>query len=344
MIDWLTLRVVSGFEPDAGVVMSVKPGGEVEWRIAKRLPVEGSHSQNVHIRTCAWGGKRVFGSLEIAGNPAKFLQGHNLFGSENLPELAAAFVRKVYQVIGYEASETELAAIDQGQLCLMRIDINRNSDFGNEGRALAAIRGLAECSHLSHRGRGSLVKEGTVYWGQKSRYFSLKAYAKAQELRKHKLPKDLPMVAQLAAFSEGIVRREVTLWARELQHRKLQLVSNWHRLGVSPAMLFDELFGRLTISEATMRESKLDTIPPRLRSVYQLWNDGHDLREIFPRPTWYRHRKALLAHGIDIAVKRPREQSNVVPLVVTLVGREVGVPDWARGTSLYFDPIARSAA
>lgn len=84
--------------------------------------------------------------------------------------------------------------------------------------------------------------------------------------------------------------------------------------------------------------AELDAIPARLRSVYQLWADGHDLRELFPRRTFYRHRKALLASGVDIAVKQPRETSNVVPLRVTLVGREVGVPEWARGTPLYFDP------
>jgi II/X family phage/plasmid replication protein len=122
-------------------------------------------------------------------------------------------------------------------------------------------------------------------------------------------------------------------------------VYNWAARGVTPDSIFDELFGRLTISEATMREpANLDAIPPRLRTVYQLWADGHDLRELFSRPTFYRHRKALLALGIDIAVKQPRDVSNVVPLVVTLVGREVGVPDWARGTPLYFDPPARAVA
>lgn len=86
-------------------------------------------------------------------------------------------------------------------------------------------------------------------------------------------------------------------------------------------------------------------LTPKLRSVYQLWFDGNDLREIFPsRMTFYRHRKALLPFGVDIAVKRPRDVSNVVPLVVTLVGREVGVPSWAKGTALYFDPGARRAA
>ena len=228
---------------------------------------------------------------------------------------------------------------------LTRIDVNRNSDFGTEPRALAAIRALAECGHLSHRGRGSLVGEGTVYWGQKSRYFSLKAYAKRQELRKHPLHATVPMVAQLYAFSEGHVRREATISGRELRQRGLHVLCNWGKLGATPGALFDDLFGRLTISEATMKEpAELDQVPPKLRSVYQLWADGHDLRTIFPTRTFYRHRKALLALGIDIAVKQLREVSNVVPLVVTLVGREVGVPEWAMGTPLYFDPRAARAA
>lgn len=345
MIDWLTLRVASAFVPEAGAVLSLTADGEVEWRIAKRAMVEGSHSCRVSVRTVAFGGKRIGGNLEISGNPAKFLQGHNLFGSDELLPLCAAFVRAVYARIGYKASDFELAAIDHGAMYLTRIDVNRNADFGTEPRALAAIRSLSECGHLSHRGRGSLTQEGTVYWGQKSRYFSLKAYAKRQELRKHELPKDLPMVASLAKFAEGMVRREATIWARELQRRQLEIVSNWSILGVTPSALFDELFGRLTISEATMKEpSKLDAVPGRLRSVYQLWEDGHDLRELFPVRTFYRHRKALLACGVDIAVKRPRDVSNVVPLVVTLVGREVGVPEWAKGTPLYFDPRAARAA
>lgn len=341
MIDWLTLVLISGFAPRAGQVMSITPDGEIEWRIDKRAQVEGSHSSKVAVRTVGFLGKRIYGNLEISGNPAKFLQGHNLFGTDDLQALAAAFVLAVYEKAGYQPSEAEVAAIRAGQMCLTRIDVNRNSDFGTKPRALNAIRALAECSHLSHRGRGSLTNEGTCYWGQKSRYFSLKAYAKGVELTKHKLADDLPNRNQLHEYAEGIVRREATIWARELRHRQLHCVYTWASQGVTPASLFDELFGRLTISEATMREpSKLDAIPPRLRTVHQLWADGHDLRELFPARTFYRHRKALLALGIDIAVKQPRDVSNVVPLVVTLVGREVGVPTWARGTPLYFDPLA----
>jgi II/X family phage/plasmid replication protein len=174
----------------------------------------------------------------------------------------------------------------------------------------------------------------------------MKAYCKGLELKAHPLAASVPQSDQLEAYAEGLVRQEVTIRSMELKRRGLDLLRNWAILGITPRGLFEELAGQLTISEATMRDpADMAELPPKLRSVYQLWHDGHDLREIFPaRMTFYRHRKALLAYGIDIAVKRPREVSNVVPLVVTLVGREVGVPDWARGTPLYFDPAARRAA
>lgn len=340
MIDWLTIRVLSAYEVRAGYVESITAEGRTEWRAPKRLPVEGSHSSTITLRQTA-----MFPNLEISGNPSKFLQGHNLFGSDDLPGIVSAFVRAVYARIGYEASELELLAIDKGNVVITRIDVNRNSDFGTSARALAAVRALSECSHLAHRGRGSLTHEGTCIWGKGSRRWNLKVYAKRQELRKHAIPFTVPMVTQLMDFAEGIVRQEVTIRSMELKRRQLDFVRNWPILGVSARGIFDELFGQLTISEATMKEpAKLDAIPPRLRSVYQLWVDGHDLRTLFPRPTFYRHRKALLACGVDIAVKRPRAESNVVPLVVTLVGREVGVPEWAKGTPLYFDPNQARAA
>jgi len=345
VIDWLTLRINSDFRPEAGTVVSLTADGEVEWRIQKRVKVEGSHSSSVQVRSVPYGGKLIGGNLEITGNPAKFLQGHNLFGTADLAPLVQAFVLAVFDRIGYQPTAAEVEQLRVGLVWITRLDVNRNSDFGSRPRALNAVRALSECAHMSHRGRGSLVGEGTAYWGQKSRYFSLKVYAKGVELDKHKLPKDLPMVAELHRFSEGLVRREVTIWARELQRRKLHILANWSTLGASPMSLFDDMFGRLTISEATMKEpSELEAIPPKLRSVYQLWADGHDLRELFPTRTFYRHRKALLALGIDIAVKQPRDVSNVVPLVVTLVGHEVGVPEWARGTPLYFDPRAARVA
>ena len=90
----------------------------------------------------------------------------------------------------------------------------------------------------------------------------------------------------------------------------------------------------------------IDDLAPRLRGVYQLWRDGHDCRGIYPKNTFYRYRRELLAVGIDIAVKQDRsgqDLTNVVPLRTVLHAYPVDVPSWAVGTPLYFEPRAKVA-
>jgi II/X family phage/plasmid replication protein len=83
-----------------------------------------------------------------------------------------------------------------------------------------------------------------------------------------------------------------------------------------------------------------------LQLAYSAWKSGQDLRAIFTRPTFYRYRSQLLAYGVDIAVKQDRsgsDMSNVVPLRVVLNAYPVGVPEWASGTPLYFEPRSKVA-
>lgn len=82
----------------------------------------------------------------------------------------------------------------------------------------------------------------------------------------------------------------------------------------------------------------LDALRPSLRMAYQSWEAGADLRAILPHRTFYKYRSELLPHGIDIATLVPKEVSNVVPLFRVLEAVPVGVPDWAQGTALYFEP------
>jgi II/X family phage/plasmid replication protein len=37
----------------------------------------------------------------------------------------------------------------------------------------------------------------------------------------------------------------------------------------------------------------------------------------------------MLAYGLDISTKSPKEKSNVIPLVRVLEAKPVGIPDWA---------------
>ena len=110
MIDWLTIRVVSAYEVRAGLVQSIGPDGELEWQSPKRLSVEGSHSASITLRSTP-----LFPPLEISGNPAKFLQGHNLW-PDSLPELEQATITlSLERVVDLMEARTELSGAADGQ-------------------------------------------------------------------------------------------------------------------------------------------------------------------------------------------------------------------------------------
>jgi II/X family phage/plasmid replication protein len=90
----------------------------------------------------------------------------------------------------------------------------------------------------------------------------------------------------------------------------------------------------------TLPAEALSSLPSGCRLAYQTWIEGHDLKAILARPTFYRYRAQLLKHGVDIATVQPRENANVVKLYRVLEAVPMAIPDWARGTTLYFDPTA----
>ena len=73
----------------------------------------------------------------------------------------------------------------------------------------------------------------------------------------------------------------------------------------------------------------IDELPGRLIAVYKLWKYGEDLRGMFAWATFYRYRKELLKHGIDIAVPQPQMSENVIPLVRVFRPEVIAqLPNW----------------
>lgn len=336
MIDWLKLRAPFSGELDAGRVVSLNADGSVEWQTMKRMPVVGSWDARIHIR------KDAYGLLEIDGNPSKFLQGHNLFGSDDVMSLAHAMTRRAYQAIGYTPTEEERELLAEDLIEVLRVDINCGWQLGTMKRALSAVQSLGQLSSMRHRGLGSSLQEGTVYFRQRSRRISAKFYAKGHELKAHPLPGMIECYAELRDYAAPLLRFEVCFRSMWLKDHGLQVLANWRR--VTPAALLQEQLAKVKISDVVMRDTAtLEGLPPRLQAAYQLWREGHDLRQMFPRATFYRYRAALLAFDIDLAVKQPRNETNVVPLRVVLHGEPARIPEWAVGTTLLYGSTPRAA-
>lgn len=314
--------------------MSLNAAGEIEWRTQKWFNARGSHDSTLAVKIDGRG------DLHISGSPAKFFQGHNLFGSSDVQAIGIELCERVLaEVPGVVMNgETEMALAEL-RVDVLRVDINETFSTGSRERCHAWLREAADAATMKHRGRGVLDRE-TVYWGRRSRHFGIKGYCKGHELeqRGHELATALRTEAMLA-YADDALRIEVQFNARYLRGLGRGVLSSW-QIG-DPDRLYVEHLARVNFAgNVRMSPTELSSLPRELRKTYALWQAGEDLRALMSRMTFYRHRRQLLSLGIDIASKQPK--SNVVRLLPIIEARPKGIPEWAVGTALYYEPRRRA--
>ncbi|MGC5605184.1 phage/plasmid replication protein, II/X family, partial [Klebsiella pneumoniae] len=82
----------------------------------------------------------------------------------------------------------------------------------------------------------------------------------------------------------------------------------------------------------------IDGLTPYFKNVYVIWKCGYDIRSMNSKTAFYRYRKGLMDDlGIDIATVQYKQHDNVVPFILIIEAKPMGVPDLAICTDLYFD-------
>lgn len=361
MIDWLWMRIPlrAAHKVKTGCVIAFDAKGEQEWMTEKWLETRGSYDGKMAVRRTQFDATTDVPEptcLDISGSPAKFMQGHNIFGTDDIRGLGVATAARVMQLLDLEPTAFELERIMDGMFQLCRVDINYMYSCGSLGNVKGWLRAAEMGGYLAGRGKG-LMNQGTVRWPEKkSRHWNLKAYAKGQEIEapKHQLPHEL-RGRGLEEYAADKLRIELQMNARYLRSYGREetstansiggyaLLCNWHR--DSPRRIFNEHLARLQLSgQMTLASEEIEGLPTRLRTAYLAWKAGDDLRNALPRMTFFRYRKQLLPYGVDIAVKVADPLANVVPLVRTIEATPADVPTWAIGTELYYQPPKRSVA
>lgn len=160
-----------------------------------------------------------------------------------------------------------------------------------------------------------------------------KAHALPEELR------DTPLLD----FAQNKLRIELTLRAKELEKIFLREAQSWQ--ADVPHKLFGDYVKRIEMSEQiALTDKVLSNLPRYLVGTYVLWKDGHNPREILSKNTFYKHRKGLLEHGIDINLTVEKvDGSIVVPLIRVLEAVPVAIPQWAFDKQLVHPSAARIA-
>lgn len=350
MIDWIT-AVLPCFHVKpvhGGTVVSSDEHGVVEYQVRKRRSIVGSAESAVALRTF----RGDLGLLEVSGNLVKFFQGHNLWGTDDLVGLVADFMESLVKshgaALSLEPTDSDRAVWESGDFYLTRVDCTDSFRLSRRSDVLAWLRAAEHTAHLPHRGRGQLVKGSTLMFGKHSRRETLKLYSKGQEIEANfKHQPALASAPEAVRWADGVLRAELTLRSMSLKRRGLSFGRDWNlndRVSCQAAGLLRETFGSLTMTtRAKLDLDFMEALRASERTALVAWESGADLRGILTRPTFYRLRAKLLPHGIDIATVLPKEKSNVVPLIRYLEAAPASIPQWARGTPLYFEPRQRKA-
>jgi II/X family phage/plasmid replication protein len=339
-IDWVTSRLplTSAGLVNGGSVVALDADGLIEWRSTRRLDLEGSYSTKMQIRSSD------DGELEIHGNPAKFLQGHNCFGPASLIPLVSRTMETIVDQLGLQTSPADLAAWRAGAYTISRVDVARLVDCGSPERVRKVLDLLNDFARTKYQS-ASRVRSSTVYIGQHSRRITLKFYDKGEEVCKGKKGHGLcaklsPIWHQpLLDYVAGTLREELTLRSNELRDRGLHRASRWSA-AVAESLLDERMAGLELHDTLRLADDVVEGLPGRLVAVYEAWRAGRDIRVLYATRTFYRYRNELLKYGVDIAKVQPRLviTENEYPLGISLrqllTSPGVEVPNWAYGTDL----------
>ena len=327
MIDWVTAKLSFINDLKTGCVAKLDSEGNVEWLSQSWLPVEGSYSSNFMIKSL------TPDTIQVSGNPAKWLQGHNLFGTNDLRLLMWRFFSGLYEVMAEEGLNPTIEQLDRirdGNYTVSRVDINETWFLKNQYDVKAWIRAAGEKMSMPHRGKG-VFSGDTLYWGKGSKYYYLKCYSKGDEInsKKSNFPSDL-RTSQMLEYADKALRLELVLCSKALREFNINQPCNWS--ADMARMLLLSTVRKLDMSNNFRLSSDITaSLPTGMRMAYLLWWSGEDLRSQLPKNTFYRYRRKLKEYDIDIALVRDVEQvaDNVIPLIRVLEAEPVGIPDWA---------------
>jgi len=293
LIDWISCAFYCVHEKiNAGQIISVNPDGTLEYEIDKRKQVP-SYSTSVSIRSAydlnfgPCDDPKLPNVIYISGNPAKWLnKGHNFFFDGDID--FTKWVKEVLDTAGV-IYRSQLHFIP---VRISRLDLTLHYDLKNNSNVNRYLHHTMK--HARSRNGTSLNSGNTVYFNKTSRRWTIKMYNKLEESLKHP---PLESMSNLMQFVTGHLRVELTLRSKEIEQLGIR---NYDQLKQSNLFdIFLNYMSRLSIPKNA--NISVDGLTRSQVMAFHLWRSGEDLRALYSRPQFYKHRSALLPRGVDIS-------------------------------------------
>jgi II/X family phage/plasmid replication protein len=214
MIDYITAKFP--VRHDCASLAHFKNGYFKTWLRHKATAIEVTSVENGRF-------------LIVSGNPVKYLQGHNIFGSDNLQGLCRDLIKVVLVQLGINLGRKDQQAINAGLYSFSRVDLAVNFRLPSGEMLSQAIREIEW--HWRELGRNvSNYGDETVYHDQYSKVASTKFYNKAKEIRARPLSEKLlgaDACTRLRRYADRLLRAEFTLRSPALKTQRLNRGSEW---------------------------------------------------------------------------------------------------------------------
>lgn len=336
MIDYIQMLIPIAHNPlPAGAFVSVDHQGQVEYESVKSLDHQGSWETSIRFRSQgALDDEGRATLLFIKGNPAKFLQGHNVFGTTDIYSLARRVLESAREPLGLPHVPDDVLRSS----VISRIDLTYSISFESPVIAQAYIKqvSLRACT----RSGRPIARGASLAFQPSSNRYSVVVYHKGDELKSHPLPETLPCKGLIESDASKLVRVEVRLKTNELKERELRTLEDWTKADI-PAIYQDYVRRIAMNTEAQIPTEEIQNINRCYRDSYFMWDNGIDLQSVMSQNTFYRHRRELMNYGIDIAIpKEPTSTAKIIPLTRAIEGQPYQIPSYAHQFGLIVSKAA----
>lgn len=288
--------------------------------------------------------------IRIIGNPAKFIQGQNVFGTDNLNTLTSKVARLIAKELGVTPTRENKQSWRKGDFDVHRIDITNNFEFPSQAsvcewmdKAFMVVQSGKQAINADRSSSSAHVE--TIYVGKNSFFISLKFYNKYREMvaksdKTSKFGQPSPMILQLLDEAKPLLRCEIRLHKRYLNRYGLTRASS-----LTPEVIREHFFIKLDRTSLGISEilpvQAIEELTKNERLAYECWVRGGEVQKLVSKSTFERLRNRVLELESGLDIRYPFvEQVRGKPLKSYLdPSRIPALPAFLIDTSWYYDPM-----
>lgn len=293
-IDWIHALIKVNHDPkliSRGIVLHLNN----EWDVKSATHHYKPQILRSSYENTLWIKPHTTGSIEISGNFYKFLNHHNVTGRSDLIGLVTDLVKHLSSLdIGINPKDSELNDLEQGRFRLFRVDVNKANLFKSKDEALDYLNHLKKSASYPYRDK--TIYSNGVYFGMKSKRWSLKFYHKGTEVLAHRKDQ-YPISDEIMALADLMVRAEIRINAPQLKDWDLMFGHQWqvgNAEGLLDSILKKMILPNKQITTTDEVKSAID------RKFYKSWVEG-EAEIYYSTRTIQRYKnKFLKQYGINI--------------------------------------------